>query len=48
MQWRRGLAALLVMLALAGCAEGAVSQGQTPYAPRSPANDGDIRERGGM
>jgi hypothetical protein len=48
MQWRRGLAALLVMLSLAGCAEGAISQGQTRYAPYSPENDGDIRERGGM
>ena len=48
MQWRRGLAALLVMLALAGCAEGATAQGQTGYAPHSPENDGDIRERGGM
>ena len=48
MHCRRGLAALLIMLSLAGCAEGAISQGQTPYAVPSPKNDGDIRERGGM
>ena len=47
MHWRRELAALLVMLALAGCAEGAISQGQTRYAPYSPENYGDTRDRSG-
>jgi hypothetical protein len=47
MHWRRGLAALLVMLALAGCAEGVVSEGQTRYAPYSPENYGNMRDSGG-
>jgi len=46
MHWRRGLAALLVMLALAGCAEGAISQGQTRYAPYSPENYGNTHDHG--
>jgi len=47
MHWGRRLAALLVMLALAGCAEGAISQGQTRYAPYSPENYGNMRDSGG-
>ncbi len=48
MHWRRGLTALLVMLALAGCAEGVISQGQAPYAPYSPENYGNMRDSGGV
>jgi hypothetical protein len=47
MHWRRGLGALLVVLALAGCAERAISQGQTPYAPNSLENDRETRDRSG-
>jgi hypothetical protein len=47
MHWRRGLAALLVMLALAGCAEGAISQGQTHNSPYSPENHLDMRDSDG-
>jgi hypothetical protein len=46
MHCRRGLAALLIMLALAGCAEGAISQGQTHYAPYSPENYGNTHDHG--
>jgi hypothetical protein len=45
MNWRIGLAAFLVMLALAGCAEGAPPQGQTPYAPYPPENYPDPHDR---
>jgi hypothetical protein len=47
MHWRRGLAALLVMLALAGCAEGAISQSQTHNSPYSPENHLDMRDSDG-
>jgi hypothetical protein len=40
MNWHRWVAALLVMLALAACAQG----GQVPYAPYSPEN---MHDRGG-
>jgi hypothetical protein len=46
MHWRRGLAAFLVMLALAGCAEGAPSQGQTHNAPYSPENSANTHDHG--
>jgi hypothetical protein len=48
MHWRRGLAAILVISALAGCAEGASSQGQAGYAPYSPENYGNPRDSGGV
>ena len=44
----RWLAAVFVMLAVAGCAQGAASQRQPPYAPySSDPNGGYLRERGG-
>ncbi|MBV8132207.1 MAG: hypothetical protein JO282_06820 [Alphaproteobacteria bacterium] len=48
MHWRTGLAAILVALALVGCAEGMVTQDQTRYAPYSPGNYGNMRDRGGV
>jgi hypothetical protein len=48
MNLHRWLAALLVLLALAGCAQVATTQGQDPNAPSSPANNGEyLRDRGG-
>ena len=49
MNWNRWLAALLVMLALAGCAQRTTGQAGAPYAPYSPENTGDkarARRRG--
>ena len=47
MNWRRRLAALLVVLALAGCAQGMTGQAGAPYSPSSP-KDHEIRpEHGG-
>jgi hypothetical protein len=44
----RWLAALFVLLALAGCAQVATIQGQSPNPPYSPANNGEYpRDRGG-
>jgi len=47
MNWHRSLAALFVMLALAGCAQGVTGQAQTPYAPYSPENNGNMHDSGG-
>ena len=47
MHWRGGLAAILVISALAGCAAGVSSQGQAGYAPYSPDRSGDMRTGGG-
>jgi len=48
MNLHRRLAALFVLLALAGCAQVATIQGQPPNAPYSPANSGEyLRDRGG-
>jgi hypothetical protein len=47
MHWRKGLAAIVVMLAVAGCAEGVILQGQAHYAPYSPENYGNARDSGG-
>jgi hypothetical protein len=44
MNWHRRLAALFVLLALAGCVVGAPGQTQVPSAPYSPEN---IHDRGG-
>jgi hypothetical protein len=41
------LAALLVVLALAGCAQGTTGQAQAPYAPYSPENNQIRPEHGG-
>ena len=44
----RWLAALFVLLLLAGCAQMATGQGQAPYAPYSPGYNGEYpRDRGG-
>jgi hypothetical protein len=43
MNWHIRLAALFVMLALAGCAQGVNGQGQSRYAPYSHDDKGDIR-----
>jgi hypothetical protein len=40
--WRIGVCAFLIMLALFGCTQSS----QTRYAPYSPANDSDMRDRG--
>lgn len=47
MHWRRRLAALFVVLALAGCTQGTRGQPGTPYAPHSPEDNGIMPERGG-
>jgi hypothetical protein len=44
MNWRRWLAALFVVLALAGCAQG---QPGAQYAPYSPENNGNMHDSGG-
>jgi hypothetical protein len=44
MNWHRRLAAFFVLLALAGCVEGAPGQTQAPYPPYSPEN---MHDRGG-
>jgi hypothetical protein len=48
MLWRNVLAAILVTLALAGCAEGVGTRDQTGYAPYSPENYGNMRDSGGV
>jgi hypothetical protein len=48
MPWRKQLAAILVMLTLAGCAEGVVTREQTDYAPYSPEYYGNMRDSGGV
>ena len=40
MNWRRRLAALFVVLALAGCAQGTTGQAGAPNAPYPPENNG--------
>jgi hypothetical protein len=45
--WGRWLAALLVVLALTGCAQGTTSQAGAPYAPYPPDNNGIRPEHGG-
>jgi hypothetical protein len=44
---RRRMAALSVVLALAGCAQGTTGQAGPPYAPYSPENNGTRPEHGG-
>jgi hypothetical protein len=46
MHWQSQLAALFVMLALAGCAQGVNGQGQSRYAPYSRDN-GNMHDSGG-
>jgi hypothetical protein len=48
MNLHRWLAALFVVLVLAGCARVATIQGQPPNAPSSPADNREyLRDRGG-
>ena len=47
MHWRKSLAALFVVLALAGCAQGTTGQAGAPYAPYSPESNGIRPEHGG-
>jgi hypothetical protein len=45
MHWHRRLAALLIILALAGCAQG-IAGTAPPYAPQSQQNSGNMPEHG--
>ena len=47
MNWWISFAALFVMLALAGCAQGTTGEAGAPYAPYSPENTGTRPEHGG-
>jgi Spy/CpxP family protein refolding chaperone len=47
MNCRRRLAALFVVLTLAGCAQGTTGQAQAQYAPYSPENNGNMHDSGG-
>ena len=42
------LTALFVILALAGCAQVAAEQGQQPYTPYPPANNGEYPATGAV
>ena len=48
MNLNKWLAALFVMLALAGCAQAATEQGQPPSAPYPYNDDGRIDRSGDM
>ena len=47
MNWHTRLAALLVTLALAGCAQGITGRSQAPYPVHPPENNGNVPEHGG-
>jgi hypothetical protein len=47
MNWHRRLAALLVMLALTGCAQGTTGQAGAPNTAHPPENTGSAPEHGG-
>jgi hypothetical protein len=47
MDWHRSLAALFVVFALTGCAQGTTGQAGTPYAPYPPETNGIRPEHGG-
>jgi hypothetical protein len=47
MHWQGRLAALFVVLALTGCAQGAMGQAGAPNAPNSPGTDEIRPEHGG-
>jgi hypothetical protein len=47
MNWQGWLAALLVVLALPGCAQGITGQAGAPYPPHPPENNGIKPEHGG-
>ena len=47
MHWQRRVAALFVVLGLAGCAQETTGQAGAPYAPYSPENNGNMHDSGG-
>jgi hypothetical protein len=47
MNQQRGFGVLLVMLALAGCAQGLPGQAGAQYAPYSPETNGNMHDSGG-
>ena len=47
MNWWISLAALFVVLALTGCAQGTAGLAGTQYAPYSPENNGTMHDSGG-
>ena len=47
MNWRRRLAALFVVLELAGCAQGTTGQPGAPHSPYSSEDNGIRPEHGG-
>ena len=47
MKLLRPLALALVILALGGCAQRPMTQGQAPYAPYSPDSNENVHDRGG-
>jgi len=47
LNWHKWAATLLVVLALAGCAQGTTGQAGAPYAPSPPENSGVRPEHGG-
>ena len=47
MNWHTRLAAIFIVLALAGCAQGITGQAVAPYAAHPPDNNGIRPEHGG-
>jgi hypothetical protein len=47
MNWPTRLAALFVILALAGCVQGTTGQAGAPYPPHPPETNGGTPEHGG-
>jgi hypothetical protein len=47
MNLHRCLAIVFVILALVGCVQAATGPEQAPYAPYSPGDNGNTRDRGG-
>jgi hypothetical protein len=47
MNWRRQLVALLIVLPLAGCAQGTTVQTGAPYPAHPPEANGNMPEHGG-
>jgi hypothetical protein len=47
LKWHEWAPTLLIVLALAGCAQGITDQAKAPYAPYSPENNGNMHDSGG-
>ena len=47
MNWWISLAALFIVFALAGCAQGTARQAGAQYAPYAPENNGNMHDSGG-